>query len=817
MFISKALLRYHARTLVQSPSTGIFLGFGWMLAILLTLSYGDFLAANNAGLEQLFAYIPWVLCLLIPALTMNVAEENARGITERLNTLPFAASERLASRFLVHWLLIGLWLVGFWPMVATVAYLGNPDYGPIVSGFLGTWFFAAPLLAASLFVTRFATGSVTGYLVSLGACLVLTVTGMPQTIGWLAGAVPSFMATPLIIGLQKLAPLSALSQYVAGLAPLGGTLLLIGFTAVFLLITLPRSKRHLIALGIAILFIATPLISPLTRIGIDFTSANLHTLSPASKNILHNLKEPITLTLYQSLNNPDIPPAVLQNAEALRQLLITLRHENPSKIQLAAINTDASPAHALQAMRSGLEEQVLPSGTGFFSGLAAQTGSHLSLIRALNPARQPFLEFDVMSLINENLRTHKPTISMLSPLNTENPTAIPRWLGEIGTAYNLHPLLLAAAEIPSDTDLLLILGNPTIPAQTVAALSTFIESGGKVLWLADPMWRSIPADQVTTEGALTIADVIARYGIHVHPESVVADLSLATPVAQEDTGYTTYPFWLSMTAANLNPSFPFSTFVDSLLFAEPGAITTENLQSGLTFTPILTTSANAQLMPRETFNVTPAELLASQLSGPKAKRTLAALVTGNFGPQATAPGTLMVFNDADWLGNIFALRALETSGPGSPVEMVPVNSNLIFFFNALQYALGETELVELRGKATTKRTLTRVENLLAELSRGTTQLEQSLAAQLYDISQRLEALQAANPGEEQLSTAQSAEVESFKQQEFQVRQQLRELRSATRHQLQGLKTAILLLNLLVMPVLLAIAILCYRRRQAKAA
>lgn len=128
--LSKALLSYHTTQLRQSPATGVFLTCGWVAGVLLAFVSGQLIAANRAELNSLFTYLPWVMAILIPALAMPTATESQRGVTERLATLPFTPTQRLFSRFAVLWALLGIWVAGFWPLVATLYYLGDPTSAP---------------------------------------------------------------------------------------------------------------------------------------------------------------------------------------------------------------------------------------------------------------------------------------------------------------------------------------------------------------------------------------------------------------------------------------------------------------------------------------------------------------------------------------------------------------------------------------------------------------------------------------------------------------------------------------------------------------
>lgn len=863
MMLNGSLLRYHARQLAFSPATGVFLGFGWVLGALLTLAYGDFIAANHAGLELLFGYLPWVLCLLVPALTMTVADERRRGVEERLLTLPHTPVQRLAARFVVYWLLVGMWLAGFWPMVATVFYLGMPDVGPMLAGFVGMWLLAALMLAAALAAGTLASTSTSGFLVGFAACGALVLAGAPQTLEWFGQALPGSVTGKVLHALQSATPFATVVPFTLGFMGLGAVLYLAGLTLVLLAFALAgragtyRAHKPLWAaavVGLGLVFVSA--LPPVARLGVDVTADRLHTLSPASVRILKNLPETVTLTLYESRTNPDVPPQVHTNAQALRRLLANAQARAGGRLKVEDVNPDASIALAVKALQDGASEQTLPSGTGYFAALIARMGEKHSGIAALNPQRQAFLEFDVMSLLTEVERKTKPTISLLTAIDLDSPLQRPRWMNDVGTAYNFVPLELNAAEVPAESNLLMVVGNPVLPEATLGAVKTYLQNGGKVVFLADALWRTRPERLRVTEGSRTLADVLKEWGIVVDEKMVVGDDSQPTPVAQEKTGYTAYPFWLSLDAGNVNPRLPFATFVSSLLLAEAGEVREQGLAPGLTFTPILSSSNKAQLLDRGTFNTVPGQLLAGQLGGVRGRHVLAALVTGRFGTAATGAGasaksespkpesaklesakaesakaataktaavnkgtegTLLVVNDLDWLTPNFALRATSNGGPGSPVDYEPLNDNLTLFFNMLQYALGETELIELRGKATTARPLTRVEALLAQLAHSTTVMEQKLAAQLYDVSQRLEQMRADNPDFASLTEMQLMEVKSYHRQEFELRQQLREIRHQARRQLQQMQTALLVLNVMLMPTLLGVGYWFWRRRRKKAA
>jgi hypothetical protein len=189
-------------------------------------------------------------------------------------------------------------------------------------------------------------------------------------------------------------------------------------------------------------------------------------------------------------------------------------------------------------------------------------------------------------------------------------------------------------------------------------------------------------------------------------------------------------------------------------------------------------------VPLSTFENTPAELASTNLPTEAGRHVLAAMASGAFGSRADANGNLIVFADSDWLTD-------------SSIAQSP--DNLALLTNTLHFLSGQTVLTQLRAKGASPRTLTRIESLADRLSQETTTTESKIATRLYEVNQTL----ANNPDD--LAKAQ--------EEEFTLRQQLRDIRQQTRRQLQALENALLLLNLTLMPTITGLLFFLQRRRQ----
>jgi ABC-2 type transport system permease protein len=107
-------------------------------------------------LEDLFGFALFWIIPLSPLLTMRLfAEEKRTGTLEMLMTAPVTESQVVLGKFLAAQVFYMLIWLSLGPLLAVLAVLGRPDWGPIISIYLGT--FALGLLTNSLGVLASAT------------------------------------------------------------------------------------------------------------------------------------------------------------------------------------------------------------------------------------------------------------------------------------------------------------------------------------------------------------------------------------------------------------------------------------------------------------------------------------------------------------------------------------------------------------------------------------------------------------------------------------------------------------------------------------
>ncbi len=157
----------------------------------LTFFVGDFFEAGQANLVPFFSFHPWLFLVLIPAIAMRLwAEERRVGTLEFLMTLPIMPWQAVIGKFLAAWIVAGLALVLTFPIWVTVNYLGDPDNGVILAGYVGCLLVAGAFLAIGAAVSALTKNQVIAFVLAVAICFVFTVAGTPVVTEFLSDRMP---------------------------------------------------------------------------------------------------------------------------------------------------------------------------------------------------------------------------------------------------------------------------------------------------------------------------------------------------------------------------------------------------------------------------------------------------------------------------------------------------------------------------------------------------------------------------------------------------------------------------------------------------
>lgn len=176
------------RTLITSPLASVFLVIFLFGAGLMTFQFSRFFTENSeASLNAFFSYHPWLYLFLVPAIGMNLwAEEKRSGTIELLLTFPISTWHAIIAKFLATWAFIALALAFTIPYVFMVQSLGDPDMGPIMAGYLGSFLMAGTYLAITCLTSALTRNPIISFIIAFVVCFVLILAGFPPITNFLS-------------------------------------------------------------------------------------------------------------------------------------------------------------------------------------------------------------------------------------------------------------------------------------------------------------------------------------------------------------------------------------------------------------------------------------------------------------------------------------------------------------------------------------------------------------------------------------------------------------------------------------------------------
>jgi ABC-2 type transport system permease protein len=214
-----------------SPLAGIFLVIFLFMSGIFTFQLGGFYERGQADLRPFFTGQPWLYLVLVPALSMRLwAEDRRTGTVELLLTLPVSVWDLVMAKFLAAWAFACAALALTVPLWITVAWLGNPDHGAILVGYVACALLSGTFLALGAFLSAFTKNQVIAFVLCGVAGFLLLVTGFPIVLDFVSGWLPR-------LAVEAISSMSALTHFegmMRGVLDLRDVLYFVSLTVAFL-------------------------------------------------------------------------------------------------------------------------------------------------------------------------------------------------------------------------------------------------------------------------------------------------------------------------------------------------------------------------------------------------------------------------------------------------------------------------------------------------------------------------------------------------------------------------------------------------------
>ena len=168
------LLLKEERALFSSP-----IAYVVMTVFLLIMGYSFTLSlflSHQPSLVHVFFQIFVLFMLTGPLITMRlVAEERKLRTLEVLLTAPVSEIDIVLAKFIASMSLFVLMLLLSGAYAVVLAYFGDPDLGPIYSGYLGLLLFGATVVGTGLLASALASNQIVAALIALSVFLLFWI------------------------------------------------------------------------------------------------------------------------------------------------------------------------------------------------------------------------------------------------------------------------------------------------------------------------------------------------------------------------------------------------------------------------------------------------------------------------------------------------------------------------------------------------------------------------------------------------------------------------------------------------------------------
>ena len=687
----RAIARRELRALFDQPTAYVLL--------VVFLGINDFLCFRQielyglASLRPMLDLLPWLLLFLVPAVTMRaLAEDTRSGIVEVVLAQPITELEFLIGKYLGQVAFLWIALLATLTIPLGLWFGAHQDLGVLVAQYVGAALLTAGLAGVGLWSSSVTRNQVTAFILGVVVMFLLILVGLdPLLVGLPAALNDAASAVGVLPHFQQIA---------RGVIDLRDAIYFVTLAAIFLALAyLGMARRKLapageelrrLRLGTALAVLGLVVVNLFGRhIGgrLDLTPGGEYSLSRATKNLLRQLPDLVTIKYFASST---LPPEVQFLKRDVDDMLGDFRSAGRGKVRVVVLD----PTHDSAAARQAEALQIPPVqfnvvGQGSlqvkegYLGLAVQFANETRQIPLIRKSDD--LEYRLTSFIRELTQTSKPILGWIrvSSPGQESPTGDAGFQGlqqALGQSYDLRNIPLAAdSAIPAGTKVLVLSGSvDTLPPSQLAPLQTFIARGGNVLLMAGGMARA-PQGQFAMARPVGWNALTRGLGVTIRSDMVYdiaanAQVGLPSQLGQVVLPYPLWPRGISTKASVINAELP------SVLLPWTSSIDTAGAGAAKNAAvPLFVTSRLGGLLTQDV-------MLSPQQNFSRAN-TASRILAVQVQPRTPGPGAgggrLVVVGNGDFASDRF--------GANSP-------ENGIFVLNAIDWLAQDEALISIRSK-----------------------------------------------------------------------------------------------------------------------
>jgi len=434
----------------------------------------------------------------------------------------------------------------------------------------------------------------------------------------------------------------------------------------------------------------------------DVTEDKRFTLSDATKDILEDLPQPVTIKAYFS---EELPPGLVKVKKDFTNMMVEYARRSDNMVMYEFIDPSESQELEAEAQQAGIPPmQVQVRNNDKFEAMVVYMGATIQM-GSSDPEVLPQvlegmpLEYHLTSAIKKVSVTDKPRIAFLQGHGEPALSSLRQARAQLDVLYQSEAVTLTDnpdALAPYRT-LAIVAPTDSFPPAHLQQLDQFLNRGGNLFLSVD----RVTADLQTGYGQAVSTGLeswLNSKGITLE-QSYVVDANCGQVSMVQNMGgirvQRQVPFPYLPIISNFSDDHPVSSGIEQAIFSFASPINF-NVDSSVKVTGLALTSGKSGIIPAPTY-LNPQKQWGDQ-DFPNSELVVGAALEGNISGQGASK--MVVFSDGDFAVND------ESRGNGGQVNQDNVN----LLTNSIDWLTDASGLIQLRTKQVTSRPLDEIED-----------------------------------------------------------------------------------------------------------
>ncbi len=605
----------------------------------------DVLTYGYATLDKFFELAPWILLLLIPAITMrSLSEEFRMGTFEILQTIPLSRTQLVLGKYLANLLVAVIALIPTLLYFLTIQRLsgqGGIDVGATIGSYIGLVFLCAVFTSIGVLCSSWTGNAVVAFIAAAFACFLLysgfnAISALPvfaagadyyiEMIGIdfhyrsiSRGVVDSrdiiyfFSIIVLLLSLTN----RNLARKIQGRGKKGGA---------------TGTGRKLGWLGLVIALLVINLAAGYLHYRLDLTQEKRYTLSKPTRELLSRLDDNIEVEFFLQ---GDLKAGTKKLSKSAQELLQEFNDYSDGRVRVKMVDPlagqdDSTKGTILDSLRRiGIqpktqvaqskkgEEQsqriVIPGAIVHYKNKifpvdllqGVQVGQEGQPEELLYTNAETLLEYKFGSAIDKITRKQVPAVGYVVGNGEPLDFSVYNLIQGLRSNYRFGIVRLDSVPvIPQQFDALIVV-KPTkkFTDREKLSLDQYVMHGGQLIWAVDELYAEMDSlrdnqQTIAYDRGLELEDLFFKYGVRLQQDLVLsmqcASLNMVVGASggKPDMQLLSWPYFPLL---NGSLTHPISKNLDPVYAKFAGSIDTVKAP-GITKTVLLQTSANGRII-----------------------------------------------------------------------------------------------------------------------------------------------------------------------------------------------------------------------------